>query len=235
MEKSGFTLAEVLITLAIIGVVASLTIPSVVQNYKKTQTVTQLKKAYSALANTTNLAIAEHGPIIGWDVGDYSGSGSVDFTDKYLIPYLKVSKNCKDSTTGLCKFEYNALNKAYSSTFGASLARFYLNDGTFIAVSYHNSSEPYPCNNYIDIYIDINGQKKPNTYGKDLFRFNYWICYPTQTSANNGKFTPAGVPLTRSEALTHASYGCNKNADGIFCPSVILYDGWQIKDDYPWN
>jgi prepilin-type N-terminal cleavage/methylation domain-containing protein len=47
--KQGFTLAEVLITLAVIGVVAALTIPTVVRNYQKTQTVTKLKKTYSAM------------------------------------------------------------------------------------------------------------------------------------------------------------------------------------------
>ncbi len=61
MQKKGFTLAEILITLAIIGVVAVLTIPTVVRNYQKTQTVTQLKKVYSALSNTTNFAIADYG------------------------------------------------------------------------------------------------------------------------------------------------------------------------------
>jgi prepilin-type N-terminal cleavage/methylation domain-containing protein len=65
MQKPAFTLAEVLITLAIIGVVAALTIPTVVRNYQKQETITRLKKAYSALANTTNLAMAEYGPLEG--------------------------------------------------------------------------------------------------------------------------------------------------------------------------
>jgi prepilin-type N-terminal cleavage/methylation domain-containing protein len=65
MQKKGFTLSEVLITLAVIGTVAALTIPAVVSNYQKHQTVTRLKKTYSALANTTNLAIADHGPVEG--------------------------------------------------------------------------------------------------------------------------------------------------------------------------
>jgi prepilin-type N-terminal cleavage/methylation domain-containing protein len=45
--KKGFTLAEVLITLGIVGVVATITLPSVIKNYQKRQTVTQLKKAYT--------------------------------------------------------------------------------------------------------------------------------------------------------------------------------------------
>ena len=48
--KKGFTLAEVLITLGIIGVVAALTMPTLMSNYRKHQTVTQLKKAYSEIS-----------------------------------------------------------------------------------------------------------------------------------------------------------------------------------------
>jgi prepilin-type N-terminal cleavage/methylation domain-containing protein len=101
--SNGFTLAEVLITLAVIGVVAALTIPTVVRNYQKTQTITQLKKVYSALSNTTNLAIADEGPISGWEIGENgTGEAAVDFANRYLIPYLKVSKNCENKTTSDC-------------------------------------------------------------------------------------------------------------------------------------
>ncbi len=64
--KRGFTLAEVLITLAVIGVVAALTIPVVVRNYQKTQTVVKLKKVYTTLANTTNLIISQDGAVKNW-------------------------------------------------------------------------------------------------------------------------------------------------------------------------
>ena len=47
MKKNGFTLAEVLITLGIIGVVAAITLPTVIQNYQKQVLVTQLKKMYA--------------------------------------------------------------------------------------------------------------------------------------------------------------------------------------------
>ena len=49
MSKSGFTLAEVLITLGVIGVVAAMTMPSLVAHYKEKQTVVALKKFYSIL------------------------------------------------------------------------------------------------------------------------------------------------------------------------------------------
>ena len=58
-KKLGFTLAEILITLGIIGVVAAVTIPMLISNYKKRSTETQLKKAYSLLVNASRQAIAD--------------------------------------------------------------------------------------------------------------------------------------------------------------------------------
>ncbi len=235
-NKKAFTLAEVLITLAIIGVVAALTIPSVVQNYQKIQTVTQLKKAFSALSNTTNLAIAEYGPITNWDVGiGISSQNSIDFANKYLIPYLKVAKNCEAKISGDCAFKYTYLNKAATYSFDTPYIRFYLTDGTLIAVQAY-SSEPDTggINKLAFVFIDINGQKKPNIIGRDIFRFTYWINYPLNPS-NNGKFIAYGQGWGRSGIInTGENYGCRKDKTGELCAALIMVDGWEIRDDYPW-
>lgn len=72
MKKSfekgyGFTLAEVLITLGIIGVVAALTLPNLLVNYRKTVTVNKVKKFYSMMSQATNASMAENGPMGSWD------------------------------------------------------------------------------------------------------------------------------------------------------------------------
>ena len=59
--KKGFTLAEVLITLVIVGVVAALTMPSLVTNYKKHATEVQFMKLVSTIQNATNMARTENG------------------------------------------------------------------------------------------------------------------------------------------------------------------------------
>ncbi len=238
-KKHGFTLAEVLITLAIIGVVAALTVPTVVRNYQKTQMITQLKKVYSSIANTTNLAIAEHGPVTGWEVGtDFTGQAAVDFANTYLIPYLKVSKNCENKTTSDCAFNYSNLNDDTKRSFNNRYARFYLNDGTFITLRIENglrADERTYKQAYM--YIDINGQKKPNKFGKDLFFFKYYIFHGTQTSNYTGKFLPYGYNYSRDylAGKTGDSGGsCSREKSGTLCAALILKDGWAIKDDYPW-
>ena len=66
-RKSAFTLAEVLITLGIIGVVAAMTLPSLIGNYKKKQTVTQLKKSYTVLSQAVKMSELKNGSIDYWD------------------------------------------------------------------------------------------------------------------------------------------------------------------------
>lgn len=66
-NPKGFTLAEVLITLGIIGVVAAITIPSLISNYQKKSTVTQLKKTYATISNAIRLSEDENGELSGWE------------------------------------------------------------------------------------------------------------------------------------------------------------------------
>ena len=65
--KKGFTLAEVLITLGVIGVVAALTIPGLLGRYNEKSTVSRLKKVNSVLNQAFMLAVEKYGPIENWD------------------------------------------------------------------------------------------------------------------------------------------------------------------------
>ena len=74
-QHTAFTLAEVLVTLGIIGVVAAMTLPALVQNYKEKATVTQLKKVYSASIGFTG--------VFGYVGAALSSSGTGFMVDKF--------------------------------------------------------------------------------------------------------------------------------------------------------
>lgn len=98
MKKEAFTLAEVLITLGIIGVVAALTIPTLIQSYKKREIETSLQKIYSTVNQAIKKAELDYGEYENWE---FTSDGS-NALDQYFIPYLNVSKIEPSTHTNNC-------------------------------------------------------------------------------------------------------------------------------------
>ena len=90
---AGFTLAETLITLGIIGVVAALVMPAQITKYQKNTTVEKLKKVMSELNPAMKISQTANGDYSEWTKPD-SNFTYDDFSNQYLIPYMKVSKIC---------------------------------------------------------------------------------------------------------------------------------------------
>ena len=98
--KYGFTLAEVLITLVIIGVIAAATIPTLINNTKKQEYVSSLKKTYSTLATVTNKIMNDEGMPRG-DIGGWATSHSAIFNQyKKYLSYIKECDVGKDGCYG---------------------------------------------------------------------------------------------------------------------------------------
>lgn len=221
MTKKAFTLAETLIALVIIGIVAAITLPIIYADWQKKQTVSMLLKTHSTLAQTTFLSIADNGPIASWDV---VGLSAREFYNTYLKPYLNVMNDNEDNT-----FEYTALNGTRDAKTDGMV--FYLGDGQKIFVHTPQNTQ-YGVQ--VKIYIDINGDKKPNRMARDIFTFNYWIYSPTEPTII-GKLIPWGSNWTRDQIKNStATYACNRNKTGEICGALIAKDSWKITDDYPW-
>jgi len=190
MKKTAFTLAEVLITLAIIGIVASITIPSIIANNQKKQLETALAKAYKTVTHMTNMAIAQHGDISTWDWEDFKNTSSefmVPFTEKYFLPNLNVMKFCPTSQDLGCfpDITYKGLNgDNWANVNRRNTPKVLLTDGTSIAFNYFTNC--YTSNaRCMAIQIDTNGAKKPNVVGYDIHE---WSFYP-----QSGEMQPSGI------------------------------------------
>ena len=83
LRNRAFTLAEVLITLGVIGVVAALTLPQVIQHYKRVEVETKLKRVYSIMNQAILESESVNGPQEHWECLGASG-----FISKYIAPYL---------------------------------------------------------------------------------------------------------------------------------------------------
>ena len=181
-RKIAFTLAEVLITLGIIGVVAAMTMPSLVQNYKNKQTVAQLKKIYSVLSQATVMAESENGPISDWNMVDGSCE-SMDEIVSFYTPYLKTLKDCKQSKGCWATTTIKGLGGTtsrldeFSGSFDCAKHSIALTDGTYIVFDIYGSlstfgiENDFPNNNNttMGFFVDLNGAKNPNVVGRDIF------------------------------------------------------------------
>ena len=215
--KKGFTLAEVLITLGIIGVVAAMTLPSVVGNYKKKVTVTRLKKFYSTMQQVIQLSEKDYGDIAYWMPPQEAVRNSSEFGkwfDKYLSKSFKI----------LSEKPYSSSAKEYEVALADGSGFLAYASGT-ATVHFFYCTELRYC--------------APERYdGQTSFLF-------TITKVNNKfKFITSHGPdqnKTREQLLEQCKYGNFDNADVSIsdkrhaCARLIEYDGWEIKDDYPWK
>ncbi len=221
-HKRAFTLAEVLITLTIIGVIAAITVPVLYQNYWEHQAVSGLKKAYSTFTNAITKSISEQGPIASWDFIDESNANqqNTKFV-RDILPNLSIFKDCGFTQNDICfaiskyrRMNSNKSNEDYNRY--ANTYKIVLNDGTSAAfrLRFPKCTKNVGSNVHLknvcgDVYIDINGHKAPNQNGKDLFEF--WVTtegiYPKGTKAEDGN---SDSRLDNSCcAKTKNGYGCS--------------------------
>lgn len=256
-NKKGFTLAEVLITLGIIGIVAALTIPSLMANYQKTQYVAGLKKAYAEITEALRLMANDHGCADNLEcVGLFKDSATPGVNTALgneFKKYFKLSKDCGtvyDAADESTKCLSDSFSINYDGTVrGKGGAREDLNndnagnynfitaDGFAVSLNSdtcENNLLPAETNRNLNricgsLVIDINGFKGPNTLGRDVFDF--WI-----TNGRGIAIYPIGGPETVSLgggwSWLNASGEPNKciptAPEGSTCAGRIIDQGWQM-------
>ncbi len=256
-NKAAFTLAEVLITLGIIGVVAAITIPNLIAAHQKKAAVTGIIAAQSILNQAVKM-YAQDTDEEGSNEFDTTLS-TKDFAEKYFKPYLKVAQVCTKMSDGCWKTAnfygyYDLSGKKQTETVPYSLV---LNNGMILGFNKIDGT------NLISILVDINGRGGRNVLGKDIFVFytynNANLCdygFEKWKNVKNGiypgGFDNCGAPhvaYSREELMAPSKVlrSCNKlgshsgdgqgsrTGPGTACAAVIYKDGWKISSDYPWN
>lgn len=177
--KVGFTLAEVLITLGIIGVVAAMTIPTLMQKYYEKQTVAKLKETYSILSQALKSASQEEGLPEEWGY-NRSDKESAEKGAAILKKYIKVATDCGTTdTTGSCLYngDYYSLNGSEHWSYAKNTREYKMKllNGTSFWFRFIDEAEPVRANGMIMSFkIDTNGAQKPNIAGRDLFFLRYY-------------------------------------------------------------
>lgn len=212
-KKAAFTLAEVLITLGIIGIVAEMVIPTLIQDSQKAGYVAGLKKNYSVLTQAVSKYELDNNC-----VGDLSACSDFNGTDtatkwNALKSYFNLTQDCGTNNGCLASGGYSALNHSIAAitdySTDSSWAKGVLSDGTILGLS------SQPCASSVDycaiFVLDVNGLKKPNKIGRDFF---YLWAY-----AN--KIIGSGLGTASSCSPT----GLGRNGQGNMCSSYVLFKG----------
>ncbi len=230
-RKAAFTLAEVLITLAVIGIVATMTIPNLVQSYKKKEVETKLVKFYSTINQAIKLSEVDNGDAKTWDEftmetierddGTKYYKSDIKFVEKYFAPYIKNLKlSLPENTAG--------------STY--PVMEFY--DGSAVifrpsSTSIHYFIDQKALNDFLKFQIKSDGTYTyKKLIGTKMFTFQY---FPKE-----GRIEPWrwGCQGTDEELRNNNEMGCKKEGttnEPACCTELIRRNGWKIPDDYPFK
>ncbi len=228
-RRFGFTLAEVLVTLGIIGVVAALTIPAVITNYQKQETLSRLKKAYSIVQQTIKLSEVENESVANWD-NNLNGHA---FFEKYIKKYVQYTQEITPAELWSMAPRKllngsNYVGTTYASD-SSTATNFILSDGSMITLNLVTTD--------IWVGIDTNGIKKPNQMGKDTFLFLFSTKHGLQPLGGDGTPDAWSYGTYSRENIMGSVSGsnrCSKTGTGYWCSALIMNDQWEIAKDYPW-
>ncbi len=225
----GFTLSEVLITLGIIGVVAALTIPTLIQNVSNRDVETKLKKFYTTINEAHKFAEAEFGndnlwfsdtsgPILDNNGNPIEGSSKQRiWFEKYFAKYLKIQKVEVDET-------------------GTPI--FYFMDGTALSFASHTTrdwilytEDPAKC---LKKHVSID-----DAAGCCVFYFNYLPGTIEQSDPEDDYWADLRgkgiVPYKYAwmGSISKMQDNCKPGNNGKYCTALIAMNGWKIPDNYP--
>lgn len=219
MNKQGFTLSEVLITLGVIGIVAAMTLPTLLVHNRERENTAKLKKIYSTMTQAYTRAVAERGTPDFWDLKAQNDAEGAKNIKDILAPYFAVTPD------GSKKAAWNnsntmLLNKAQGPNLGTntgSYATFSVVDGMSVAFNIENPDckaefgDSKALKNVCATFIaDVNGAKRPNQFGFDIFKF-YITKYGIQ---------PYGGQSDTTYAFEDS---CKMSADGYGCAAWVVF------------
>ncbi|OGI24872.1 MAG: hypothetical protein A2287_08480 [Candidatus Melainabacteria bacterium RIFOXYA12_FULL_32_12] len=205
--KSGFTLAEILVTLTIIGIIAALTIPSLIQNVQDEQYKAAWKKDFAVISQATMQILYNNGGTISNVFASYNNA-----KNEYK-EYLNFITECNGGAVlGACWHPDTITLKGLDgSDFGgidSDSSGLILSNGSYCIFTIRPACVGGFCGS---ILVDVNGSKNPNLIGKDIFRIDV-----TTTS-----IMPEGAPNSMLEGV--AGHTCSLDDSGYNCANEYLY------------
>ena len=233
LKSAAFTLAEVLVTLGIIGVVSAMTVPTLMQNYQRQSYITQLHKVYNEVQQGALRYMTDRNAINLMEAGLTNSAAMQEFLrDNFKI----VSMGTTDSDMPWNNVSYKNLNGGSwtSGTWGcgpcavlASGAWVCADNPKCYTYSYGGHTSWYGM-----FFVDINGKKGPNIIGRDTFLMELW----SDGVLDLPKVSPACRTLgvcdgDSIEAIRNTGTACEGSTTYTHqrCFANILNNNWEMN------
>ncbi len=228
-------MAEVLVTLGIIGVVSAMTIPSLIQNHQRKTYVTQLHKVYTEVQQASLRYMADKNAINLREAGLTNSAKMKEFTNNYF----KVVNDCQtyikkpcfaesySSLKGTSAYTENSHWRHSSSVTLASGASIIMDHPATYSTTVNGVTSYYG-----NMMIDINGLQGPNVGGRDMFKVVFYddgsidVLGATPECKTKGACDGGSLKEIR-EAYYNSN--CQKSAFGLGCFGKILNDNWEMN------
>ena len=231
LKKLAFSLTELIVTVAIIGVIASMTIPTMMTKINNARNTAVIKEDYAILQQV--LRIAHHDGIITNYTTPDDRIETIKLFENHFLPHMRVMRKCygeEDCWSDKVLKLNGQIGDAYQDNKGCGLGSitFHMFNGSSICMddlygTTITNEFGVESSNYIDLafYIDVNGSwRKPNTYGKDIFIVIF-------NNNEQGRMLPAGNDKTDEDV----EKDCSAGGTGIYCLSYFMRKhGFRIKD-----
>ena len=219
LKFKGFTLAETLLTLVIIGVIAEITVPTLWAEYQEHERIAKVKKMYSVLSNAMNLVRVNGGTPDMLGVRDDNMQDLTAWFEEYINTKMLLMKEACYNKKG-CWSEKGVklLNKSshpYDNKgigWGHAVISVILADGSFVSIDplangninhYYKVKVNNASGAGLVLTFDINGEKGPNVMGRDVFV---------------SVFTDKGyVPAYRDATKEQIEQDCSDSGQGFSC------------------
>ena len=213
LHKYAFTLAEVLITVGIIGVVASLTMPTVIGSYQKQANITLLRKTMNDFETALDTYITEEGKTKLSHTEIYQTDGIEKFMNaKFNARKINNFASSYQSISGRTR-DFSCSN-LYTLPSGAAVC--------FTSLSYAATGQNLIAD--FTVYIDVNGTKKPNIGGRDMFTF--YISHESGAIKSLGPLDDSEICDIESGTLCQR---CLDKEFGQGCISLLQNNNWKMN------
>ena len=223
--KNAFTLAEVLVTLGIIGVVSAMTVPALLQNHQRKTYVTQLHKVYNELSQALLQYQTDRNAVSLREAGLTTIGAYGEFQKKYF----KIVQDCGTDGTPCFAASYKKMS-GVDSNFACRNNCMVLASGTAMGTAIGS-------NNIVEVILDINGSKGPNIFGRDAFTLYIYpngviddLAVKNIDNPDDSTWGDNSAPLSEEQREQNFQRACSgSNAEWHGCFGKILNDGWEMN------